>query len=258
MKGAFTGANENRQGLFAAAHGGTLFMDEISNMPISMQMKLYRVLQEGRVRPLGSTDEIEINVRVIGATNKDLEKEIAEGRFREDLYYRLNVIPIHLPPLRERRDDIPLLARTFLERFRESMKKPVEGISPDAMQLLENYEWPGNVRELENIIERSVALESAGMVSAGVLPDKIRQRGSYGSNGNGHSNGNGNGNGHAASNGTIAIPPGGMNLEQRIADIEREYLTEALKMSDGVGTRAADLLHITYRSFRHYAKKYNL
>jgi two-component system, NtrC family, response regulator PilR len=252
MKGAFTGANENRQGLFAAANGGTLFMDEISNMPISMQMKLYRVLQESRVRPLGSTEEIEIDVRVIGATNKDLEKEIAEGRFREDLYYRLNVIPIHLPSLRERREDIPLLARTFLERFRESMKKPVEGISPDAMQLLEAYDWPGNVRELENIIERSVALESGATVSAGVLPDKIRHKPAYAS-----ANGNGNGNGNGHGNGT-AIPPEGMNLEQRIADIERNYLTEALKMSDGVGTRAADLLHITYRSFRHYAKKYNL
>lgn len=256
MKGAFTGANENRQGLFAAAHGGTLFMDEISNMPVSMQMKLYRVLQEGRVRPLGSTDEIEIDVRVIGATNKDLEKEIAEGRFREDLYYRLNVIPIHLPPLRERRDDIPLLARTFLERFRESMKKTVEGITPEAMQLLENYDWPGNVRELENIIERSVALESGASISATVLPEKFHHKAAHGANGNG--NGNGSSNGYAIGGGIAAIPAGGMDLEERIADIERNYLAEALKMSDGVGTRAADLLHITYRSFRHYAKKYNL
>ncbi len=129
VKGAFTGANDNRQGLFQAAHGGTLFMDEIGNMPISMQVKLYRVLQEGKLRPLGSTDENEIDVRVIGATNKDLEKEIAEGRFREDLYYRLNVIPIQLPPLRDRREDISLLARTFLERFRKSMNKRVSGIS---------------------------------------------------------------------------------------------------------------------------------
>src|SRR5579863_3735631 len=133
VKGAFTGANDNRHGLFQAAHGGTLFMDEIGNMPISMQVKLYRVLQEGRLRPLGSTEESEIDVRVIGATNKDLEKEIAEGRFREDLYYRLNVIPIHLPPLRDRREDISLLARTFLERFRKSMNKQVTGITPEAM-----------------------------------------------------------------------------------------------------------------------------
>src|SRR5262249_21599816 len=146
VKGAFTGANDNRQGLFQAANGGTLFMDEIGNMPLAMQVKLYRVLQEGKVRPLGSTDESEVDVRVIAATNKDLEKEIAEGRFREDLFYRLSVIPIHLPPLRERRDDIPLIARAFLERFRKSMEKNLEGIEPEAMRLLESYDWPGNVR----------------------------------------------------------------------------------------------------------------
>ncbi len=137
MKGAFTGANENRQGLFRAAHGGTLFMDEIGNMTQTMQVKLYRVLQEGKVRPLGSNEEIDVDVRVIAATNKHLEKEIAEGRFREDLYYRLSVIPIHLSPLRERREDIPLLARAFLERFRTSMEKPVDGIEPEAMRCLD-------------------------------------------------------------------------------------------------------------------------
>jgi two-component system response regulator PilR (NtrC family) len=130
MKGAFTGANENRQGLFQAAHGGTLFMDEIGNMTQTMQVKLYRVLQEGKIRPLGSNDEVDVDVRVIAATNKDFEKEIAEGRFREDLYYRLSVIPVQLPSLRERKEDIPLLARHFLERFRKIMEKPVEGISP--------------------------------------------------------------------------------------------------------------------------------
>src|SRR6202163_4343637 len=126
MKGAFTGATENRRGLFQAAHGGTLFMDEIGNMTVTMQVKLYRVLQEGKVRPVGSTEKTDVEVRVIAATNKDLEKEIAEGRFREDLYYRLSVIPIHLPPLRERREDIPLLAREFLGRYAKSMNKPVE------------------------------------------------------------------------------------------------------------------------------------
>ena len=219
-------------------------MDEIGNMPISMQVKLYRVLQEGRLRPLGSTEESEIDVRVIGATNKDLEKEIAEGRFREDLYYRLNVIPIHLPPLRERREDISLLARTFLERFRKSMNKQVSGISPEAMQILEAYDWPGNVRELENTIERSVALESGDAISAVVLPEKLHRKPHAGTNGNGK---------HSA-----AIPPEGIGFEERIAEIEKSYLNEALKMSDGVGTHAADLLKITYRSFRHYTKKYNL
>src|SRR5277367_5674549 len=153
VKGAFTGANDNRRGLFQAAHGGTLFLDEIGNMSVTMQVKLYRVLQEGKVRPIGSTEESDVDVRVIAATNKELEKEIAEGRFREDLYYRLSVIPIHLPPLRERREDIPLLAREFLGRYAKSMNKAVEGIDPEAMRRLEVYDWPGNVRELENTIE---------------------------------------------------------------------------------------------------------
>src|SRR4030088_56214 len=173
MKGAFTGANENRQGLFQAAHGGTLFMDEIGNMSLTMQVKLYRVLQEGKVRPIGSTEESDVDVRIIAATNKEFEKEIAEGRFREDLYYRLSVIPILVPPLRERRDDIPLLARHFLERFRLTMEKPIEGISREAMTRLESYDWPGNVRELENTMERAVALESGREISLRVLPDRI-------------------------------------------------------------------------------------
>src|ERR1019366_9122821 len=177
MKGAFTGANENRQGLFKAANGGTLFLDEIGNMSLPMQVKLFRVLQEGKVRPLGSNEETEIDVRVIAATNKDLDKAIAAGEFREDLYYRLSVIPIQLPPLRERREDIPLLARSFLERFRKSMDKPVGGITPEAMSLLEAYDWPGNVRELENTIERSVALETGNMISATVLPEKLSRHG---------------------------------------------------------------------------------
>src|ERR1700720_3071882 len=176
MKGAFTGANENRQGLFNAANGGTLFLDEIGNMSLQMQVKLFRVLQEGKVRPIGSTEETEIDVRVIAATNKDLDKAIAAGEFREDLFYRLSVIPIQLPALRERREDIPLLARAFLERFRKSMEKPIQGITPEAMSLLEAYDWPGNVRELENTIERSVALEIGKMISAAVLPEKISRK----------------------------------------------------------------------------------
>src|SRR5882757_1398009 len=173
MKGAFTGANENRRGLFQAAHGGTLFMDEIGNMSLAMQVKLYRVLQEGKVRPLGSNEELDVDVRVIAATNKDLEKAIAAGEFREDLFYRLSVIPIHVPALRERREDIPLLARHFLEQFRKSMEKPIQGISPEAMGLLESYDWPGNVRELENTIERAVALESGMEISPRVLPERV-------------------------------------------------------------------------------------
>jgi two-component system response regulator PilR (NtrC family) len=244
MKGAFTGANENRQGLFQAAHGGTLFMDEIGNMSLTMQVKLYRVLQEGKVRPIGSTEESDVDVRIIAATNKEFEKEIAEGRFREDLYYRLSVIPIQVPPLRERRDDIPLLARHFLERFRKTMEKPIEAISPEAMTRLESYDWPGNVRELENTMERAVALETGREISMKVLPDRIA----------GYS-----GSSLGAPEGQAAgFPVDGVDFEKEIAAAERRYLQAALEKAGGVRTRASEFLKISYRSFRHYAKKHNL
>ena len=252
VRGAFTGANENRRGLFHAAHGGTLFMDEIGNMSVTMQVKLYRVLQEGKVRPVGSTEEIDVDVRVIAATNKDLEKEIAEGRFREDLYYRLSVIPIHLPPLRERREDIPLLAREFLGRLSKSMAKNIEGIEPEAMRLFEVYDWPGNVRELENTIERAVALESGRRISAESLPDRVRNHSQQLIP---HGAGNGNGNGASAQ---AALPEEGLNLEEHVQQLERSYLLAALERSGGVRTQAASLLRMSYRSFRHYAKKYGV
>src|SRR5881296_1267788 len=243
MKGAFTGANENRQGLFQAAHGGTLFMDEIGNMSLTMQVKLYRVLQEGKVRPIGSTEEADVNVRIIAATNKDFEKEIAEGRFREDLYYRLSVIPIQVPALRERREDIPLLARHFLERFRKTMEKPIDAISPEAMSKLESYDWPGNVRELENTMERAVALETGREISPRVLPVR----------GLGYPEGSGTG----GPGGQFSeFPPEGIDFEKEIAAAERRYLQAALERADGVRTRASELLRISYRSFRHYAKKH--
>ena len=245
MKGAFTGANENRQGLFQAAHGGTLFMDEIGNMSLTMQVKLYRVLQEGKVRPIGSTEESDVDVRIIAATNKEFEKEIAEGRFREDLYYRLSVIPIQVPPLRERRDDIPLLARHFLERFRTTMGKPIEGISPEGMTRLESYDWPGNVRELENTMERAVALETGREISLRVLPDRIA----------GYSGASSMG---VPGSQTAGFPVDGVDFEKEIAEAERRYLQAALEKAGGVRTRASELLKISYRSFRHYAKKHNL
>ena len=245
MKGSFTGANENRQGLFQAAHGGALFMDEIGNMSLTMQVKLYRVLQEGKVRPIGSTEESDVDVRIIAATNKDFEKEIAEGRFREDLYYRLSVIPIQVPALRERREDIPLLARHFLELFRKAMEKPIEGISPEAMSRLESYDWPGNVRELENTMERAVALETGRLISLAVLPDRIAgYAGTYTVSG--------------STRQTFELPDQGVEFEKVIADAERQYLQAALAKADGVRTRASELLKITYRSFRHYAKKHNI
>src|ERR1700741_1739783 len=219
MKGAFTGAAENRQGLFQAAHGGTLFMDEIGNMSLTMQVKLYRVLQEGKVRPVGSNEESDVDVRIIAATNKHFEKEIAEGRFREDLYYRLSVIPIQLPQLRERREDIPLLARHFLESFRKTMEKRIEGISPEAMRRLESYDWPGNVRELENTMERAVALETSSEISVRVLPDRIA--GYVGSSST------------VTSNGSSVFPIGGVDFEKEIAEAERRYLQAALERAEG-------------------------
>jgi len=245
VKGAFTGANENRRGLFQAAHGGTLFLDEIGNMNLAMQVKLYRVLQEGKVRPLGSTEEIDVDVRVIAATNRDLEKAIASGEFREDLFYRLSVIPLHLPSLRERREDIPLLARHFLESFRKSMEKPIEAISPQAMSRLETYDWPGNVRELENTIERAVALESGSEISTTVLPDRI------------------SGASIAAvalpgESAAFAFPAEGIDFDGVMAETEKRYLRAALDKADGIRTHAAELLKISYRSFRHLAKKHNL
>src|SRR6202142_4246857 len=245
MKGAFTGANENRRCLFQAAHGGTLFMDEIGNMNLAMQVKLFRVLQEGKVRPLGSTEELDGDVRVIAATNKDLEKAIAAGEFREDLFYRLSVIPIHVPALRERREDIPLLARSFLERFRKSMEKPVEAISPQAMRRLETYDWPGNVRELENTIERAVALESGPEISTAVLPDRVAGTISPAPSGAGQTDG-------------LQLPPEGVDFERVVADTEKRYLQAALEKSNGVRTQAAEFLKISYRSFRHFAKKHDL
>src|SRR6202142_537192 len=246
MKGSFTGANENRQGLFQAAHGGTLFMDEIGNMSLTMQVKLYRVLQEGKVRPIGSTEESDVDVRIIAATNRNLEKEISEGRFREDLYYRLSVIPIHLPPLRERREDIPILARAFLDRYSKSMNKPIEGIDSEAVRRLEVYDWPGNVRELENTLERAVALETSKQISLESIPERITSfYQEFRSNG------------HAQPRASL-IPEGGVDLEMHIATTEKTYLLAALESAGGVRVRAAELLKMTYRSFRHYAKKHGV
>jgi len=186
-----------------------------------------------------------VDVRIIAATNKSFEKEIAEGRFREDLYYRLSVIPIQVPSLRERREDIPLLARHFLERFRKSMEKPIEGISPEAMNRLESYDWPGNVRELENTMERAVALESGREISLRVLPDRIAGYAGPAPAG--------------ATGGSLPdFPAEGVDFEKEIAEAERHYLRVALEKSGGVRTKAADLLKISYRSFRHFAKKHNL
>jgi len=239
VRGAFTGAAANKKGLIELAEHGTVFLDEIAEMTPMVQVKLLRVLQDRRFRRLGGLDEIEADIRIIAATNQDLVKLVAESKFREDLFYRINVIPIHLPPLRDRREDIPLLADHFLARYREQMGKHVTGISGEAMALLTAYRWPGNIRELENVVERAVALEQTPVV----LPDSLSPvvRG-----------------GAPKPGSAIDLPESGFQLEAHVQQIERGYITEALRRAGGVQSRAADILGMTFRSFRYYAKKYEI
>jgi two-component system response regulator PilR (NtrC family) len=241
MRGAFTGADANKKGLLEVAEKGTIFLDEIGEMSAVMQVKLLRVLQERRFRRLGGLEELQADIRVIAATNQDLTKAIAAGRFREDLYYRINVIPMCLPPLRERREDIPLLAEHFLAKYCEQMGKAITGISRDAMELLQLHEWPGNIRELENVIERAVALEATPTVLPESLPPSVR--------------------GAVPRNGTQSgeeLPEGGFDLEAHVKELERGYIAQALHRAGGVQVKAADLLGMSFRSFRYYVKKYNL
>ncbi len=241
VKGAFTGAAQNKRGLLEAASGGTLFLDEISEMSLAMQVKLLRVLQERVVRPLGGTQEVAIDVRVISATNRDLDRLVADGAFREDLYYRLSVIPIHVPPLRERREDIPLLASHFLRKYAPAAGKEIHRIAPRSQEVLAGYEWPGNVRQLENTIERAVALETDSELEVELPMERSKTRVAGGD-----------------SVPPPAVPPEGMDMERYVADVERTLLTAALRQSGGVQTRAAELLKLSYRSFRHLVKKYGI
>jgi two-component system response regulator PilR (NtrC family) len=240
MKGAFTGAATNKKGLIESAERGTLFFDEIGEMSQLMQVKLLRVLQERKFRRLGGVEELETAMRVIAATNQDLTRMVADGRFREDLFYRINVIPIHLPPLRERVEDIPLLAEHFLGKYRDQMGKPISGLSQESMELLEAYEWPGNIRELENVIERAVALEKSPTVLPESLSESVVRRVPRGP---------------AAAG---LLPESGFDLEEHVQGVEREYIAQALTRAGGVQVKAAELLGMSFRSFRYYAKKYNL
>jgi two-component system response regulator PilR (NtrC family) len=240
MRGAFTGAESNKKGLLEVAEKGTIFLDEIGEMSAVMQVKLLRVLQERRFRRVGGLEELLADIRVIAATNQDLAKAVADGRFREDLFYRINVIPIVLPPLRERREDIPLLADHFLGKYAEQMGKSVTGIARTAMELLVQHDWPGNIRELENVIERAVALEGTPTVLPESLPASIRQVTPRG----------------------IAVPDSlpetGFDLEAHVKEIERGYIAQALERAGGVQVKAAELVGMSFRSFRYYVKKYNL
>jgi two-component system response regulator PilR (NtrC family) len=241
MRGSFTGADANKKGLLEVAEKGTVFLDEIGEMSAVMQVKLLRVLQERRFRRVGGLEEITADIRVVAATNQDLSKAVAEGRFREDLFYRINVIGIALPPLRERREDIPLLAEHFLAKYSEQMEKAITGVSREAMDLLLNYDWPGNIRELENALERAVALEATPTILPDSLPASIRGESMK-----------------AAAAPQEALPESGFDLEEHVQKIERDYIAEALKRAGGVQVKAAELLGMSFRSFRYYVKKYNL
>ena len=243
MKGSFTGADTNKKGLIEVAEKGSILLDEIGEMSPLVQVKLLRVLQERKYRRLGGTEEVDADIRVIAATNRDLSKMVAEGAFREDLFYRINVIPIRLPALRERTEDIPLLADHFVLRFAKEMGKTITGISGGAIACLQAYGWPGNIRELENAIERAVALERTPSILVESLPEQVRGAAAAVT---------------SAAAPTENFPDNGFDLEQHVQHIEREYIAEALKRAGGVKVKAAELLGMSFRSFRYYMKKYDL
>ncbi|PYX83487.1 MAG: hypothetical protein DMG68_22180 [Acidobacteria bacterium] len=245
MKGAFTGANQNKQGLFEVANGGTIFLDEIAEMSLAMQVKLLRVLQERTIRPVGGTSEIPVDVRVIAATNRDLQEMVQEKTFREDLYYRISVIPIEVPSLRARQEDIPLLANHFLKRYAPAAGKNILRISDDSIEAFIAYDWPGNVRQLENTIERGVAMETQEVLNVSAPGERSKARAAAEAMG-------------AVQTDSVAVPADGIDMEAYVADLERSMLQSALRQSGGVQTRAAEMLKLSYRSFRHLVKKYNL
>ena len=239
VKGSFTGATANRKGLFEAAHKGTIFLDEIGEMSPSMQVKLLRVLQERKVRPVGAHDELEVDARVIAATNRDLSAMVKEGGFREDVFYRISVIPIELPPLRERREDIPDLAEHFINKFCSESGRTVS-ISEKALSLLEAYAWPGNVRELEHTIERAVALERTESIQPERLPEAITNYNPM----------------RIVS--AHDLPEEGLNLTAHLDHLEKNYILEALQRTGGNQTRAAECLHLSVRSLRHLLDKHGI
>ncbi len=238
-RGAFTGAVREKKGLFQEADRGTLFLDEIGEMTPTMQVKLLRALQEKVVRKVGGTSEESIDVRIIAATNQDLADRISKGEFREDLFYRINVIPVHLPPLRQRREDIPLLVEFFLGKYCKEMELPPRQISVEAMRILEGYDWPGNVRELENVIERGLALSHSETITSRDLPAHLLTN-------------------RRANSEIITLPDEGLDLEAYLEEIRAQLMAQALERTGGVQTQAAELVGMSFRSFRYYAKKAGL
>lgn len=237
VRGAFTGAVRDKKGRLEVANGGTVFLDEVSEMAPALQVKLLRVLQEKEFEPVGSVKTIKVDIRIIAATNKDLEKLVEKGRFREDLYWRLNVVPIHLPPLRERKEDLLPLLEHFLRLYNDKYQGAVEGFSPDALELLHQYDWPGNIRELENLVQRLVILKGEGIIGPEDLPEKIRYN-------------------HRGQNLPQALKHG--SLQETLNHIERELILEALRKANGVKKKAAELLGIKRTTLLHKLKKNGL
>jgi two-component system response regulator PilR (NtrC family) len=240
VRGAFTGAVANKIGLFSAGEGGTLFLDEITEIPPLLQVKLLRAIQTREIRRVGDTKDMKTDVRLIAASNRNLEDAVKDGILREDLYYRLNVIPIQLPPLRERREDIPLLVAHFLQKFGKDLGKEARGVAPEAMIVLERYHWPGNIRELENVLERAIVLGAGDVLGIESLPETLRRERPV--------------KGMEA----VELPEDGLDLEATLDTIERGYLQRALDRTGGVQTKAAELLKMTFRQFRYKLQKHSL
>jgi len=234
-KGAFTGAVGQKKGRFAHAHTGTIFLDEIAEMPVSTQVKILRVLQEQEFEPLGSSKTVKVDIRIIAATNRILEEEIENGDFREDLYYRLNVVSIRIPPLRERKDDILLLADFFLKKYTDKNKKMIKGFSPRTIDLLMRHSWPGNVRELENAVERSVILSREEMITPDYLPDTIKSLDAEASAGHSY-----------------------FSAGQSLKDVEKQMILRTLEETEGNRTHAAEILGISRRTLQLKLKKYDI
>ncbi len=236
MKGSFTGAYADKPGLFEMTKAGTIFLDEIGELPPVLQVKLLRIVQEKTFRRIGGAEDIKVDVRIISATNQNLEEKVKKGEFREDLYFRLNVIPIHMPPLRERKDDIPLLTKHFIEKYAKEFGKEIRTISSYAMELLMDYAFPGNIRELENIIERGVAMESSNII----LPENLVLAANTSS---------------GVQNFDVGITDVGIDLNAELGKIEKRMIEKALQKTKGSKTKAAELLHVTFDSLRYRMEK---
>jgi DNA-binding NtrC family response regulator len=239
VKGAFTDARSDRVGRFELANGGTLFLDEIANVPLRQQAKLLRVIQERDFMRLGGMETIKVDVRIIAATNVDLRQMMEEGKFREDLFYRLHVISIQLPPLRDRKDDIPLLSHHFLEKYGDENRKRDLEITPDALDLLTEYDWPGNVRELENVIERAVVLTAGPRIGVELIPDHVRKAPNF-------------------QMPQFVVPPEGISFKDVITDFEKRLIESTLEAAGGVQKRAAELLHIKPTTLNEMIKRYEI